>query len=424
MVTSPVAAGAPIEFRMLGPLEVLADGRPVALGGARQRGVLAILLLHRREVVSVDRIVDELWGERTPGYGDQDGPGLRLATSQGARRRRARHARRWLRARGGRGSRWTPPASSAWRARAARRSNAAMPPAPPQTLREALSLWRGPPLADFAYESFAQNEIARLEELRLAATRIASRPTWLSAVTVRSFPSSRPWCEHPARERLRAQLMLALYRSGRQSDALESYRDAQRTLVEELGLEPGPELQRLERAILAQDPAIEAPPRPAPVAALRRRRRGGAMVVLGGGLLLAAALAAIVLAIDDDAASELAGANSLAVIDPASNRLDSTVPTGGQPAEVSADADHVWVANRDDDTVTQVDPATREVVGRRRRASALPGSRRRRRRLDRRQPAREARAHRSGFSFGGRLDPARSGPGGVRRVDHEPGRRR
>lgn len=358
-----------MEFRILGPLEVLADGAHVPLGGAKQRGVLAILLLHRGEVVSVDRVVDELWGERPPDTATKTVQvyvsRLRKAFGEGV-----------LVTRGGGyvlevgenqvdADRFERLAAEGQKAldRADERGAA-------EHLSAALDLSRGAPLADFAYEAFAQNEIGRLEELRLAVleNRIeADLALGHHAGLVGELEALV--AQHPARERLRGQLMLALYRAGRQSDALESYRHAQRTLVEELGLEPGPELQALERAILAQDPAIEAPPRTGAVEALRRRRRGGGLVMLGGGLLLVAALAAIVVDGGDDSEAELANPNLLALIDPESNQLAETVPTGVQPADVSADADYVWVANRGDDTATQVDPTTNEVVG-----TASPGT--------------------------------------------------
>src|SRR5207249_3762468 len=128
------------------------------------------------------------------------------------------------------------------------------------SLREALALWRGAPLADFTYEEFAQPEIARLEELRLRAVEERIDADLACGRHAALVPELEALvAEHPLRERLRAQLMLALYRSGRQAEALEGYRAARETLVEELGLEPGPALRELERAILEQDPRI-APP--------------------------------------------------------------------------------------------------------------------------------------------------------------------
>ena len=356
-----MAANATVEFRILGPLEVLVDGQQVPLGGARQRAVLAILLLHRGEVVSVDRVVDELWGERPPDTATKTVQvyvsRLRKALGEGVLVTRG----------GGYALEVGADQVDADRfARLAREGREALERGDAQAAAEhlsaALDLWRGQPLADFAYESFAQSETARLEEMRLAVLENRVEAELALGRHAALVPELETLVEeHPARERLRGQLMLALYRSGRQSDALESYRDAQRALMEELGLEPGPELQQLERAILAQDPAIEAPPRTATVVALRRR--GGGLIVLGGGLLLAAAVAVVIALGGDESDAGPAAANSLAVIDPESNRLTSTVPTGAQPAEVSADADYVWVANRADDTVTQVDPVTKEVVG-------------------------------------------------------------
>jgi YVTN family beta-propeller protein len=352
-----------MEFRILGTLEVLVDGRQAPLGGARQRAVLAILLLHRGEVVSVDRVVDELWGERPPDTATKTVQvyvsRLRKALGDGV-----------LVTRGG-GYALEVGSDEVDADRFARLGDQGREAldrgdarGAAETLRAALDLWRGPPLADFAYESFAQNEIGRLAELRLVVLESRIEADLALGRHAALVPELENLVrEHPARERLRGQLMLALYRSGRQSEALESYREAQRTLVDELGLEPGPELRQLERAILNQDPGIAAPPPSGAVAALRRRGRGGALVALGGGLLLAAAIAAIVATAGEDSGTELAAANSLAMIDPESDRLVATVPTGVGPADVSAGANYVWVANRADDTTTQVDPRTKEVVG-------------------------------------------------------------
>ncbi len=226
-------------------------------------------------------------------------------------------------------------------------------------LREALDLWRGEALADFAYESFARSEASRLEELRLGALEDRIDAELALAHHAALVPELEALVdEQPTRERLRGQLMLALYRSGRQADALEAYRDGRVRLAEELGLEPGPELQRLERAILSQDPDLDRSSPPARLAAIRRRR--GAPLIVVGGILLLVAAAAAWLALSDD--PEHAEPNSLAVIDPSSNELEATVPTGVDPAEAVADGKYVWVANRGDDTVSKVDVKSRTVV--------------------------------------------------------------
>ena len=247
-----------IDFRILGPLDVQADGRPLPLGGPQQRAVLAVLLLNAGQVVSTERLIDDLWGEQVPssarpvlqGYVSN----LRKAVGPLLVTRAPGYAlelepeqldlRRFERLLGeGRAD-----------LAAGRAESAAA------TLRDALALWRGAALADFAYEPFAQAAVVRLEELRLAAVeeridadlalgRHAALVGELEALAV----------EHPLRERVHAQLMLALYRSGRQAEALSAYHDARRTLVDELGIEPGPELQELERAILRQDPSLDVP---------------------------------------------------------------------------------------------------------------------------------------------------------------------
>ena len=350
-----------MEFRILGPLEVSAGGQEVPLGGARQRSVLAILLIHRGHVVSGDRIVDELWGERPPETASKTVQvyvsRLRKALGEGVLVTRGGGYTLELREAEIDADRFAQLAADGQEALDEGEHRQAA-----EHLAAALKLWRGPPLADFAYEDFAQQEIARLEEQRLSAleSRIeADLALGRHSQLVNELEALV--AEHPERERLLAQLMLALYRSGRQSDALAGYRNAQRALIER-GLEAGPELRELERAILAQDPAIAAPPRASPAAVLREHRLGGALAAFGGGLLLAVVIAAVI-ASGGGEGQELAGPNSLAVIDPASNELDSTVPTGVQPADVSADGDNIWVANRADDNVTQVDLGTKAVVG-------------------------------------------------------------
>jgi DNA-binding SARP family transcriptional activator len=246
-----------MEFRILGPLEVWDEGGEVSLGGAKPRALLAGLLLQPNEVVPADRLIDELWGEdspedaaaalrvnvsrlrkalaqdvlatRSPGYVIRVEPGeLDLHRFE-----RQVDEGRGLLARG-----LVADAS--------------------ERLRDALSLWRGAALADFAYESFAQAAIARLEEIRLAALELridADLALGRHAELVGELEALV--AEHPLRERLRRCLMTALYRSGRQAEALDAYQDARRALVDGLGIDPSPALQELERAILRQDPALD-----------------------------------------------------------------------------------------------------------------------------------------------------------------------
>jgi DNA-binding SARP family transcriptional activator len=263
---------AAIDFRILGPLEVWDADRPLPLGGAKQRALLALLLLRANEVLSRDRLIDELWGERPPEtattalqvYVSQLRKAL-AAAGEDARRRLATQAGGYVLA-------LTPDELDATRFERllaeARECLARGDPAEAAaSLHEALALWRGPALADFAYEPFAQAEIARLEELRLACLeerieadlalgRQADVVGELEALVV----------QKPLRERLRGQLMVALYRSGRQAEALEAYQAARRVLVDELGIEPSPALQRLEKAILVQDTSLELPDRERPAA--------------------------------------------------------------------------------------------------------------------------------------------------------------
>ena len=244
-----------MEFRILGPLEVVEGENVVPIPGAKERGVLAVLLLHANELVSSDRLVEDLWSEDAPASGRKS---LQV---------RIANLRRALGARGealvthapGYVLRLRPDELDLDRfERLVGSAEGAEPRAAAQLLREALALWRGDPLADLAYEAFVQGPAARLSEVRLNAVekRIdAELELGLHGDLVRELTGLVS--EHPLREGLRGQLMLALYRAGRQAEALDAYRDARRTLTEQLGLEPGPALQRLERAILAHDPSLE-----------------------------------------------------------------------------------------------------------------------------------------------------------------------
>ena len=247
-----------MRFGILGPLQVLDDdGRELSLGGPKQRAVLAILLLHARQVVAGDRLIDELWGDNAPTTAAKTVQvyvsNLRKVLGDGVLLTRA----------GGYTVQVQPGGTDAERfhelaARGHEELSAGKAKAAAGTLRSALGLWRGQALADFAYEQFAQIELARLEQARLAALedRIeADLDVGGHALLAGELEALVR--EHPLRERLRVQLMLALYRAGRHPDALAAYRDAAAAL-DEIGLQPGPELRHIEEEILRHDPSLSA----------------------------------------------------------------------------------------------------------------------------------------------------------------------
>jgi DNA-binding SARP family transcriptional activator len=241
-----------LEFRILGSLEVTEDDVAIPLGGRKQRALLALLILDAGRVVSTDRLIDALWGERPPRTAATSLQNLvsQLRKLLGADVLVTKPAGYQLDV--------APEQLDLERFRLlvdeARQAPAA---ARADRLREALSLWRGPPLADFGFESFAQAAIGRIEALRIAAVeeRLATDlETGRHAEIVGELESLVD--EHPLREGLRGHLMLALYRSDRQAEALQAYHDARRVLIEELGIEPSSSLQRLHASILRQDPEL------------------------------------------------------------------------------------------------------------------------------------------------------------------------
>ena len=247
-----------MEFRLLGPLEVRENGHLLPLGGAKQRALLAVLLLHAGEVVSSDHLIEALWDEKPPEtalkslhvYVSQ----LRkaFAPSEPILTRAPGYV---LRLQAGQLDlhRFEHLVGESRQARD--------PGLAAGKLREALALWRGPALAEFAYASFAQTEIARLEELRLAAVEERIEADLALGRHADVVPELEALVgREPLRERLRGQLMLALYRSGRQADALEAYQQARAALVGELGIEPGRQLRELHQAILRQDAALDPEP--------------------------------------------------------------------------------------------------------------------------------------------------------------------
>jgi DNA-binding SARP family transcriptional activator len=245
-------------------VEASIDGREAALGGAKQRALLAMLALQPNAPVSADRLIEGLWGERAPSSALKM---VQLYVSQ--LRKLIDDADAEILTRG-RGYELRLPAEAVDAVRFERLvAEAARAEATPNTLaREALALWRGPPLDDIADEPFAAAEIRRLQDLWLRARELAIDDALAAGEHGTALGELEDLvAEHPLREGLHAQRMLALYRAGRQAEALEAYRHARDVLVQEVGLEPGPELRALHEAILRQDPAVDAPTRTAPAPA-------------------------------------------------------------------------------------------------------------------------------------------------------------
>jgi DNA-binding SARP family transcriptional activator len=341
------------------------------LGGARQRSLLALLLLHANEPVSREHLIEGVWGAERP------------STIAAALNVHLSKIRKLLAAAAAdtdatlvtelhgyvlqidperldvhRFERLVREGRQALVAGRAEEAAAA--------LDRALALWRGPPLAELALDASVEGTLARLGELRLSgledrfeAELQLGRHTELVA-ELEEFVR-----EHPLRERARAQLMVALYRSGRQSEALQAYRDARTLLAEQLGLDPGPELQRLEKAILVQDASLAA-------ATPRRLLRNGRARRLAavGALALTAAAALLALGRGDAgtrgpaplADAVLARASDVAVVHPDTNKLVARVPVGSSPALIREGDGSVWVADQVDLTVTEIDLESRRVL--------------------------------------------------------------
>jgi DNA-binding SARP family transcriptional activator/streptogramin lyase len=355
---------ARISYLILGPLEVREGETAVALSGGQQRKLLAILLLRAGEAVSSDRLIDELWHGEPPetaakalqGYVSslrkQLGPDRIETVGSGYRLSVAAadiDSRRFE--------------ELLAEARPLERAPAAA------KLREALGLWRGPALADFAYEDFAQHEIERLEELHLGGIE---RRIDLE-LALGHHDDLVPELEalvraHPLRERLRGFLMVALYRSGRQAEALDAYQDARRVLRDELGLEPSEELQALQRAILDHDESLAAPPRvDVPGAAgkhLPRESRGlrRPLIAAAAGLaILGGVAAAITLGLGSSKAAPLVALpNSVAMVDESGQQVERSQPVDPRPVALAVGKGGVWVANAEAETVNWLDPATGE----------------------------------------------------------------
>jgi DNA-binding SARP family transcriptional activator/streptogramin lyase len=364
-----------IEFRILGPLEASRRGQALEVGAGKQRALLVLLLLSAGEVVSTDRLIDALWGERPP-------PSALNSVHIYVSRLRKLLGNGRLETRG-RGyllvldpeqldlGRFDSLLGDGRDLLASGENDRAA-----EALRDALGLWRGPPLSDVASEPFAQGEIARLEELRLAALEDRIEADLALGRHAEVVPELEGLIrKHPLRERLRGQLMLALYRSGRQSEALAAYQQTRRLLSTELGLEPGHTLRELQAAILRQDAQLHVPPRPTKRTGVDHRKRRS-VVTIGAALLLAAAVALV--------GVELIGGetptrprvlpNSLVRIDSDTLEATDVVRVGSAPDLVVAAGGFVWITHhvlrdfgsarvRDagDRTLQRVDPETGEV---------------------------------------------------------------
>jgi branched-chain amino acid transport system substrate-binding protein len=319
-----------MQFRLLGALEVADDQeQTVRIVPGKESALLALLVIHARSALAVERIVDELWGEAAP---------------QNARKQVQIHVSRLRKALGPERIVTTP---AGYQLEAAddeidvRRFEAAVRAGKPM---DALAEWRSDALADFRYADFAQAEARRLEELREAVRADVIDEALQRGEAAAVIPELEAEIErNPLHERPRGQLMRALYLAGRQADALAAYRETRSTLEDELGIEPSPELRRLEQAILNHDPSLGTPKRPqAPV----RRRRAGWLVLVGGVLLAGVAVALVLVLTPPARAPALPYVpDSLVRVNAGTGRVDATVPIAGAPGAVALDGGRVWVGS-------------------------------------------------------------------------------
>lgn len=335
-----------MEFRILGPLEVADEGHPVVLQRGKQLALLAYLLLHPNELVSTDRLIDALWGEKAPPTAAKI---LQNAVSQ---LRRALGEDRLV----------TQPPGYRFRLeqgeldlhRFEQLAQEGRVKRDAQVLRSALAIWRGEPLANLRDESFAQDAARHLEEARLSVLedRIdADLTAGRDGVLVPEL--EQLIAAEPLRERPYGQLMLALYRDGRQAEALETYQRARKMLSQEVGLQPGRQLQELERRMLNQDPALAPGHASTAIRSPQRHRRR--FLLAGAALVGVAAVALGLVLTSGGAESPVVIPESLVKIDPKTNKVVDVIPVGRLPVAVAIAGDSVWVVNSADSTLTRVD---------------------------------------------------------------------
>jgi YVTN family beta-propeller protein len=384
-----------VEFRILGPLQVLEDGCELPLGSPKEQALLAVLLLHGGAVVSRDRLIEELWGESPPPTAAK---ALNVHVSE-LRKSLARNGDQPITTRSpGYALRVEPDRLDAARferlvAVAQDRVAAGDAESARRLLREALGLWRGPVLDGLELEATARNEARRLEEVRLAAQMDRLDCDLALGLHEQAISELEALvAEHPLRERLRAQLMLALYRSGRQADALHCYREARETLVGELGIEPSVPLQRLERAILNHDPSLEAasgvaratPPPPSvaatehlapsraghPDASVTPSRphlsrvvsRRAATAIVAGGVIAAGVAVSVIHLASGSSNPEAAVRDSVIAVDADSRRITEVAHVGGSPTAIAPAGRSMWALRTSDGTLAELDARSGTVV--------------------------------------------------------------
>jgi DNA-binding SARP family transcriptional activator len=372
-----------VEVRLLGPIEVLIDGQPVVLGAGIERALVACLAWQANRPVSADSIIDALWGEQPP---------------QSAREMVRTYVARVRKRLGGALQRHdsgyllevAPEAIDA--VRFERLCDEGMqqhadgdPLAAADRLTRALALWRQEPTPALDSMATVQTEIARLQALRLSAVETRAEAKLALGDAARLVPELEGLVgAHPYRERLRSALMLALYRCGRQADALECYLVGRRLLVEELGIEPSRALQGLQQAILNQAPALDlagtapatplpgpepAPTRPGPSSpeapGRRPRRRWRRRTAAAAGLAMLAAVSVIAgdLSGRSAAGSARIGREALAVIDPASGATLRTRAVTGVPGSIAVGTRAVWVGDGQNRSVLTVFPNSLKTIG-------------------------------------------------------------
>jgi DNA-binding SARP family transcriptional activator/ABC-type branched-subunit amino acid transport system substrate-binding protein len=355
-----------VEYSVLGPVEAISEGRPVPIAAGKQRMLLCCLLLEPNRVVPADRLIDQLWGARPPVTAAKN---LQVLVSQLRKSLAAGGPDPISTGGGGYMLRVQPGAMDVDRfeqllATARGELAAGRPRDAELTLDRALSLWRGRPYEDAAYEDFARDEIARLEERRVGAEEDRADALLASGRHVEAVAGlEKLVATHPYRERPIGQLMLALYRSGRRAEALQTFDAARRSLAEELGIDPGERLRSLHAAMLSStgDGEGAAADELAPPPSIRHRRR----LLVGLALVLAAVLAAVAIARSGGGGhiTSVSG-NSLAAVDAGSGQVVAQYGVGPTPTAVASDGRIAWTLNADAGTISRVDLGTGQSIAR------------------------------------------------------------